>query len=79
MEIILKKDVEHLGFVDDLVRVKAGYGRNYLIPNALAIYATSGNIAQAESDYKRSIEINADYLYAIEALKNLKEKNIKYN
>ena len=42
-------------------------------------FETLGNIAQAESDYKRSIEINADYLYAIEALKNLKEKNIKYN
>tara|TARA_B100000214_G_scaffold11438_1_gene8208 strand:- start:2 stop:1015 length:1014 start_codon:yes stop_codon:yes gene_type:complete len=42
-------------------------------------FETLGNIAQAESDYKRSIEINPDYLYAVEALKNLKEKNIKYN
>jgi len=38
-----------------------------------------GNIAQAESDYKRAIEINAEYTYAIEALKELQELNIKYN
>ena len=32
MEIILKKDVENLGFTDDVVTVKDGYGRNFLIP-----------------------------------------------
>lgn len=41
MELILKKDVEHLGFTDDLVTVKPGYGRNFLIPNGLAVMATS--------------------------------------
>jgi len=41
MELILKKDVEHLGFTDDLVSVKPGYGRNFLIPNGLAVMATS--------------------------------------
>ncbi len=40
MEIILKKDVENLGFADDLVTVKSGYGRNYLIPQGLAVLAT---------------------------------------
>ncbi len=40
MEIILKQDVENLGFTDDIVTVKNGYGRNYLIPNGLAILAT---------------------------------------
>ena len=40
MEIILKKDVENLGFTDDVVSVKNGYGRNYLIPQGLAILAT---------------------------------------
>ena len=41
MEIILKKDVENLGFADDIVTVKNGYGRNYLIPQGLAVLATS--------------------------------------
>jgi len=40
MEVILKQDVEHLGFKDDLVSVKNGYGRNYLIPKGLATMAT---------------------------------------
>lgn len=40
MEIILKKDVDNLGFADDLVTVKNGYGRNFLIPQGSAILAT---------------------------------------
>ncbi|TVZ51499.1 50S ribosomal protein L9 [Dokdonia sp. Hel_I_53] len=40
MELILKKDVENLGFADDIVEVKNGYGRNYLIPNGDAVLAT---------------------------------------
>lgn len=40
MELILKKDVENLGFTDDLVSVKNGYGRNFLIPQGHAVLAT---------------------------------------
>ena len=40
MEIILKKDVEGVGFKDDIVEVKNGFGRNFLIPNGSAILAT---------------------------------------
>ena len=40
MELILKNDVENLGFKDDIVEVKNGYGRNFLIPQGLAILAT---------------------------------------
>lgn len=40
MEIILKQDVENLGHRDDIVNVKPGYGRNYLIPQGFAILAT---------------------------------------
>lgn len=40
MELILKEDVQNLGFKDDVVSVKNGYGRNYLIPQGLAALAT---------------------------------------
>ncbi|MGS2738078.1 50S ribosomal protein L9 [Sinomicrobium sp. M5D2P17] len=40
MELILKKDVDNLGFRDDVVTVKNGYGRNYLIPQGFAVLAT---------------------------------------
>lgn len=40
MELILKQDVERLGSKDDIVKVKDGYGRNYLIPSQKAILAT---------------------------------------
>lgn len=39
MEIILKQDVKNLGYKDDVVSVKPGYGRNYLIPQGVAILA----------------------------------------
>ena len=41
MELILKQDVEHVGFKDDVVTVKNGYGRNFLIPQGVAVIATS--------------------------------------
>ncbi|MEQ3661882.1 MAG: 50S ribosomal protein L9 [Flavobacterium sp.] len=40
MELILKQDVQNLGFKDDIVTVKNGYGRNYLIPQGFASLAT---------------------------------------
>ena len=40
MELILKQDVENLGFKDDIVTVKNGYGRNFLIPHGQAVLAT---------------------------------------
>jgi large subunit ribosomal protein L9 len=40
VEIILKEDVEHLGSRNELVKVRPGYARNYLIPKGMAIVAT---------------------------------------
>ena len=43
MEIILKQDIDNLGYENDKVKVKSGYARNYLIPKGLAILATETN------------------------------------
>ena len=63
MEVILKNDVPNLGFKDDLVSVKNGYGRNYLIPQGLAILATPSskkvlaeNIKQREFKEKKAVD-----------------------
>ena len=63
MELILINDVPNLGFKDDIVSVKNGYGRNFLIPQGLAILATDSakkilneNIKQREFKEKKVIE-----------------------
>lgn len=43
MEVILKQDVAGLGYKNDIVKVKAGYGNNYLIPNGFALIANDSN------------------------------------
>ena len=43
MEVILNQDVEGLGYKNDILKVKAGYGLNYLIPQGLALIANSSN------------------------------------
>jgi large subunit ribosomal protein L9 len=43
MEVILKQDVQGLGYKNDTVKVRPGYGRNYLIPNGFAIIANDSN------------------------------------
>jgi large subunit ribosomal protein L9 len=43
MEIILKQDVQGLGYKNDVVKVKPGYGRNFLIPNGVALIANEAN------------------------------------
>jgi large subunit ribosomal protein L9 len=48
MQVILTEDVANLGRAGDLVRVKPGYARNYLVPRGLALHASSGNVALVE-------------------------------
>ena len=52
MQVILKEDVHNLGKAGDLVKVKPGFGRNYLIPQGKAIAATAGNIKEIEHHKK---------------------------
>jgi len=50
MKVILRQDVEKLGQAGDVVKVAAGYGRNYLIPRGIAVEATPGNIKVIEME-----------------------------
>lgn len=58
IQVILKEDVPNLGRSGDLVAVKPGYGRNYLIPQGLALVATRKNVAEMEH-HKKQIEVAA--------------------
>jgi len=50
MELILKQTVDNLGEEGDIVKVKSGYGRNYLIPKNFAVLANKANLAQFEQN-----------------------------
>ena len=69
MEVILKKDVEHLGFVDDLVKVKPGYGRNYLVPNGLAVIATNSEKKILQENLKQKEQKNQKIISELESIK----------
>lgn len=53
MKIILKKDVQGLGYKDDVLTVKDGYGRNYLLPQGMAVLATEQALKQLKEDLKQ--------------------------
>lgn len=53
MEVILIQDVANLGYKDDVVKVRDGYGRNYLIPNRMAVIASEGAKKQLAENLKQ--------------------------
>ena len=53
MEIILRQAVENLGKTGDVVKVKSGYARNYLLPHGLAYEATPGNLKRIQQERDR--------------------------
>jgi large subunit ribosomal protein L9 len=59
MELLLKEDVDNLGARGELVRVKPGYGRNFLLPRGLAVQATPGNRKQIELQRKSLLKKEA--------------------
>lgn len=54
MEIILKEDIKGLGYKNDIVNVKPGYGRNYLIPQGFAIIANHSNKKMIEENVRQA-------------------------
>ncbi len=78
MEIILKQDVENVGFKDDVVTVKNGYGRNYLIPQGLAVLATSSaKKVLAENLKQRAFKEEKEVKEANELADKIKALEIK--
>ncbi len=75
MKIILRADVENLGKVGDVVSVKAGYGRNYLLPQGLAMVASAGNLKAFELERKKLEEkmsaLRSDAQSVLEKLEKL--------
>ena len=75
MKIILKEDVTNLGYKDDVVEVKSGYGRNYLIPQQNAVIATPSALKMlAENQKQRAhklAKIKADAEAAAAALEGV--------
>jgi large subunit ribosomal protein L9 len=59
VEVILREDIEHLGQAGEIVGVKAGYARNFLIPRGLAYRATPANKQRVESERRRREERHA--------------------
>jgi large subunit ribosomal protein L9 len=62
MQVILIQDVNNLGGANELVTVKNGYGRNFLIPSKLAIEASPGNLTQREEKVKQQAKKEAKLL-----------------
>ena len=68
MYVILIQDVENLGYKNDIVKVRDGYGRNYLIPNHLAIIANDSNRKQLAENLKQQAHKLAQLKADAEAL-----------
>ncbi|MEZ4721303.1 MAG: 50S ribosomal protein L9 [Flavobacteriales bacterium] len=78
MEVILKKDIEKLGYKDDLVSVKEGYGRNFLIPQGFAVLATdSARKMHEETVRQRSQRIEKERAGARKAADKIMGMSVK--
>lgn len=76
MKIILKEDINGLGYKDDIVEVKSGYGRNYLIPQGKAVIATPSALKILEENQRQRAhklaQIKAEAEALAESLKDVK-------
>jgi large subunit ribosomal protein L9 len=68
MQVILIQDVNNLGGTNELVTVKPGYGRNYLIPNKLAVEASPSNLKMMEEKKKQFEKKEAKLLAEINSV-----------
>jgi large subunit ribosomal protein L9 len=74
ISVVLQKDVDNLGVGGDVVRVRPGYARNYLIPRGLALPATKGNLSRVEALKQAALARLSEVLEEARALKGRVEK-----
>lgn len=80
VKVILRDDVEKLGEAGDIVSVKPGYARNYLLPQALAYEATDASIRQLEQERERAEQrARRDYLEARRRASQLEEVSLTFH
>lgn len=78
IRVILQKDVENLGQGGEVVRVRPGFARNFLIPRGLAAPATAANLARVEELKAKALKLEAEELAAAKLLKEkLEASSIK--
>lgn len=65
--VLLRQDVDNLGARGDIVKVKAGYARNYLLPRKLAVAATASNVKQIEQQRAALLRIEAKERHTAES------------
>jgi large subunit ribosomal protein L9 len=70
MKVLLIQDVDNLGYAGDVKKVANGYGRNYLIPQKMAVLATSGALKQAETIRKAAEKRRAQQMEDAQAMAN---------
>ena len=75
MRVILQKDVSNLGQVGDIVKVRDGYGRNFLIPRGLALLADERNVSRLDHQKKVASARAAKELASSKAIAEKLEKN----
>ena len=79
MKVILKEDLSNLGTAGDVVEVKAGYARNYLVPQGLAYLASAANVRRMEEEQKQREERSRrDYLEARRRASQLQGKQLVF-
>jgi large subunit ribosomal protein L9 len=74
MKVILRKDIETLGNIGDIVDVKEGYARNFLIPRKIAYTALNGNLKALEDEKKSIARKSEKELHAAEKVSTGLEK-----
>jgi large subunit ribosomal protein L9 len=78
IRLVLQQDVDNLGASGDLVRVRPGYARNFLIPRGLAVPATDANVARVEELKRQAIaRAEKDLAAAQELAKKMESVSIK--